>query len=161
MAGLAALPRPPVDRVSWTVPARWIVKLRPLGHVPPHLFDRLVDAVADELDGAPPQDVTLGTTVRRYGNQVLVAPVSGLDELSDAIFTATEPIVPVTHPQPFFGEVMLASGRIPSHLAGTELRMEWVVTSVHLVADRSSPHSVNLADVASITLNGAHQSDLR
>jgi hypothetical protein len=154
VAALTALPRPAVDGVTWTVPPRWIVKLRPLGHVPPQLYDPLVDAVADELDGAPPARVTIGTTLRRYGNQCLVAPVDGLDELSDAIFAATEPIVPVTHPQPFFAEIMLASGRIPPQLAGAELRTEWMASCVQLIADRSSPHAVTLADVATITLNG-------
>ena len=157
VAALAALPRPAVDGVTWTLPPRWIVKLRPLGHVAPALFDRLVDAVTDELDGAPPARVTVGTTMRRYGNQCLVAPVDGLDELSDAVFSATEPIVPVTHPQPFFAEIMLASGRIPPQLAGAEFRTEWMATSVQLIADRSSPHAVNLADVATITLNGGQR----
>lgn len=154
VALLAALPRPVVDGVTWTAPERWIVKLRPLGHVPVELFNPLIDAVADELDGAPPVRVTLGSPVRRYGGQQLCAPVSGLDELSSVIFAATEPLVAVTHPQPFFGELALANGRIPTHLAGAELRTDWVVTGVSLVADRSSPQVVKLADVATITLNG-------
>lgn len=151
---LAALARPVVDTVSWTVPERWIVKLRPLGHVSADLFNPLIDAVTDELDGAPPVRVGLGPTVRRYGGQVLAAPVSGLDELSSVVFAATEPIVPVTHPQPFVGEIFLANGRIPPDLAGAVLRMEWVVTDVSLIADRSSPQAARLADVATITLNG-------
>jgi hypothetical protein len=154
-AMVAALPRPPRDGVSWTVPERWIVKLRPLGHVPVELYNTLIDAVADELDGAPPVRVALGpTTERRYGGQQLSAPVTGLDELSDVIFAATEPIVPVTHPQPFHADLVLAGGRIPADLAGAALRIEWVVTGVSLVADRSSPQAVKLADVATITLNG-------
>jgi len=60
----------------------------------------------------------------------------------------------VTHPQPYYADVVLAGGRIPPELAGTELRTRWVVTDVCLVADRSSPHSVKLADVATIPLNG-------
>jgi hypothetical protein len=34
------------------------------------------------------------------------------------------------------------------------VRAEWVVTGVSLVADRSSPQAVRLAEVASILLNG-------
>lgn len=151
---LAALPRPPVDEMNWTVPERWIIKLRPLGHVPVDLYNPLIDAVADELDGAPPVRVALGAPVRRYSGQVLCAPVTGLDELSSVIFAATEPLVPVTHPQPFHAELVLASGRVPTHLAGTALRAEWVVTGVSLIADRSGPQVVKLADVATITLNG-------
>jgi hypothetical protein len=151
---LAALPRPSIEAVAWTVPARWIVKLRPLGHVPADRYDELVDAVAAELDGAPPVPVTLGPTVRRYHGQQLSAPVTGLDELSSVVFAATEVLVPVTHPQPYYADVVLAGGRIPPELAGTDLDTEWVVTDVCLVADRSSPHSVKLADVATIPLNG-------
>jgi hypothetical protein len=48
----------------------------------------------------------------------LSAPVSGLDELSAAVFEATAGIVPVTHPQPFSGELVLAGGHVPAELAG-------------------------------------------
>ena len=120
VAVLAAVPRPPVEHVTWTVPQRWIIKLRPLGHVPVELYDGLMDAVAAELDGAPSIPVEFGPTVRRYGGQQLSVPVSGLDELSQIIFAATEPLVPVTHPQPFHADVVLANGRIPAELAGAE-----------------------------------------
>jgi hypothetical protein len=154
VAVLAALPRPVVEDVAWTVPERWIIKLRPLGHVPVELYNGLIDAVATELDGAPPVRVGFGPTERRYGGQQLSLPVSGLDELSEIIFAATEPLVPVTHPQPFHADLVLAGGRIPPDLTGTELKAEWVVTGVSLFADRSSPQAVRLAEVASILLNG-------
>lgn len=154
VAVLAALPRPVVEDITWTVPERWIIKLRPLGHVPVELYNDLIDVVATELDGAPPVRVGFGPTERRYGGQQLSLPVSGLDELSEIIFAATEPLVPVTHPQPFHADLVLAGGRIPPDLAGTEVRAEWVVTGVSLFADRSSPHAVRLAEVASILLNG-------
>jgi hypothetical protein len=60
----------------------------------------------------------------------------------------------VTHPQPFYADVVLAGGRIPPELAGTDLGKQWLVTDVRLVADRSSPRAVKLADVATIRLNG-------
>jgi len=154
VAVLAALPRPTVEDVTWTPPERWIIKLRPLGHVPVALYNGLIDAVAGELDGAPPVRVGLGPTERRYGGQQLSVPVSGLDELSEIIFAATEPLVPVTHPQPFHAELVLAGGRIPPQLAGAEVRGSWVVTGVSLLADRSSPQAVRLAEVASILLSG-------
>jgi hypothetical protein len=154
VAVLSALPRPAVADVTWTVPERWIIKLRPLGHVPVELYNGLIDAVATELDGAPPVRVGFGPTERRYGGEQLSVPVSGLDELSEIIFAATEPLVPVTHPQPFHADLVLAGGRIPPHLAGTDVRGEWVVTGVSLVADRSSPQAVRLTEVASILLSG-------
>lgn len=136
----------------WSPPEQWIVKLRPLGHVPPHLKGALVEAVSAELDGAPAARARLGPATRRLAGQWLGAPVAGLDDLAAAVFTATEPLVPVTHPQPFQADVVLARGRVPSHLAGVPLTGEWTVTEVLLVADRSAPGRPRLDDLAAIGL---------
>jgi hypothetical protein len=71
-------------------------------------------------DPAEPEPVTcvLGPATRRLGGQWLGAPVSGLDDLAAAVFDATVGIVPVTHPQPFQADVVLARGRVPAALAG-------------------------------------------
>ena len=60
----------------------------------------------------------------------------------------------MTHPQPFRADLVLARGRVPAGLAGQEVRAEWTVTEVLLVADRSSPHGPRLEDVGSIALEG-------
>ncbi|MEC3982500.1 2'-5' RNA ligase family protein [Amycolatopsis sp. H20-H5] len=153
-AVVAAMTRPPLENVQWTDPRRWIVKLRPLGHVPSALHQLLVDAVEADLDGAVPLRVSFGPIVRRYGGQQLSAPVEGLEELAAAVFDATVPLVPVTHPQPVHTDLVLAGGRVPAQLAGTELRAEWVVDELLLIADRSSPRAVRLEDVATISLRG-------
>ena len=152
LAALAEMPRPRTENVLWSRPEQWIVKLRPLGHVPSRLQEPLVEAVCAELDGASAVRARLGPATRRLAGQWLGAPVAGLDGLAAAVFTATEPLVPVTHPQPFQANVVLARGRVPQHLAGVQLTGEWTVTEVLLVADRSAPGRPRLDDLAAIGL---------
>jgi hypothetical protein len=122
LSAVAALPRPPVERALWALPDQWIVKLRPLGHVPARLHRSLLDAAA-----------------------------AGLDDLATVLFEATEPLVPVTHPQPFQAD-LVARGRVPAHLAGEPISAEWTVTEVLLIADRSVPGVPRLEDLGKITL---------
>ena len=155
LATLADLPRPHLEQVLWSHPEQWIVKLRPLGHVPPDLGEPLIETVRAELEGAPAVRASLGPATRILGGQWLGAPVAGLDDLPAAVFTATESLVPVTHPQPFQADVVLARGRVPPHLAGVQLTGEWTVTEVLLVADRSAPGRPRLDDLAAIGLASA------
>lgn len=149
---LGALPREPVTGVTWSAPEQWVVKLRPLGHVPAHLVDPLVTALADELTDVPPVHCTLGPATRRLGGQWLGAPVSGLDDLSAVVFDATVGLVPVTHPQPFQADIVLARGRVPAALAGEPVATEWTAHDVALIADRSSPRAPRLDDMATFPL---------
>ena len=151
---LGELRREPVAGVTWSVPEQWVVKLRPLGHVPEHLVDPLVTALSDELTGVPPVRCTLGPATRSLGGQWLGAPVSGLDDLAALVFDATVGLVPVTHPQPFRADVVLARGRVPAALAGEPVVAEWTAREVALVADRSSPRRPLLDDVATFGLTG-------
>ena len=151
---LDRLRREPVPRVIWSVPEQWIVKLRPLGHVPDHLVDPLVAALSDELAGVPRVRCTLGPATRRLGGQWLGAPVSGLDDLAAVVFDATVGLVPVTHPQPFQADVVLARGRVPAALAGEPVAAKWTAREVALVADRSSPRRPLLEDIATFRLTG-------
>ncbi|MGZ6869498.1 MAG: hypothetical protein ACXVHI_04180, partial [Frankiaceae bacterium] len=86
--------------------------------------------------------------------QGLAAPVEGLDELGAAAFAATTPLVPVTHPQPFRADVVLARGRLPRELAGQPLSATWTADRVVLVADRSAPGRPRLDDVGVVVLDG-------
>jgi 2'-5' RNA ligase len=151
-AVLADLPREPATGVTWSVPGQWLVKLRPLGHVPEHLVEPLVTALAAELDGVPPVPCVLGPATRRLGGQWLGAPVTGLDDLAAVVFEATAGLVPVTHPQPFQADVVLARGKVPARLAGAPLAAEWVAGSVVLVADRSAPGRPRNDDLAAFPL---------
>jgi 2'-5' RNA ligase len=152
LAMLSALERPAVPGVRWSAPEQWLVKLRPLGRVADRLVPALRDALAAELDGAPAAACRLGPATRRLGGQWLGVPVSGLDDLAAVVFEATEPLVPVTHPQPFRADVVLARGRVPRELAGRPVAGSWTARSVSLVADRSPPGGVRLVELASFRL---------
>jgi 2'-5' RNA ligase len=151
---IATVPRPLTVNVIWSLPEQWLIKLRPLGHVPVHLVSPLIEAVRSELAGAQVVRVCLGPAARRLAGQWLGVPVTGLDDLATAIFIATEPLVPVTHPQPFRADLVLARGRVPQHLAGVTLHAEWTVTEVLLVADRSAPGRPRMDDLGAIRLTG-------
>ena len=154
VATLAELPRPPLPGVIWALPEQWIVKVRPLGHVDERLVPDLAEVLRDALDGAPPARCVLGPATVRLGGQWLAAPVDGLAELGRAVFEATEPLVPVTHPQPFRADLVLARGQVPAHLAGTRVDASWQAEVVSLVADRSAPGRPRLVDLVEVQLTG-------
>jgi 2'-5' RNA ligase len=151
-AVLAAMPRPDIAGVRWSIPEQWMIKLRPLGHVNDRIVPALVDALDADLVGIPPVECRIGPVTRRLGGQWLGAPVDGLDDLAATVFEATEALVPVTHPQPFQADIVLARGRVPTHLAGTPVSAAWSADAVALVADRSSPYAVRFEDLARFRL---------
>ncbi|HEY2959313.1 MAG TPA: hypothetical protein VGM21_14080 [Actinomycetota bacterium] len=154
VAALAALDRPELPGVRWSLPEQWMVKVRPLGHVDQRLVAPLLDVLGAELDGAPAPRCVLGPATRRPGGQWLAAPVAGLDELAAVVFEVTENLVPVTHPQPFQADLVLARGRVPKELAGLPVTASWTARSVALVADRSSPWAARYEDLGVIPLGG-------
>jgi 2'-5' RNA ligase len=154
VALLSALDRPALPGVRWSLPEQWLVKLRPLGQVDERVVPALRDALGAELDGAPAGACRLGPVTRRLGGQWLGAPVHGLDELAAVVFEATQELVPVTHPQPFQADLVLARGRVPRELAGRPVTGSWTARSVSLVADRSGPGTPRFEDLASYPLEG-------
>ena len=154
VALLSALDRPALPGVRWSTPEQWLVKLRPLGHARDRVVAPLCDALAAELDGAPAVACRLGPATRRLGGQWLGAPVHGLDDLAAVVFEATEELVPVTHPQPYQADLVLARGRVPRELAGRPVTGSWTARTVSLVADRSSPRGARLEDLANFQLEG-------
>ncbi len=155
---LAAMDRP-IAGVHWSKPEQWMVKLRPLGHVDEPMAVRLQAVLEAELDGAPAVECVLGPATRRLAGQWLGAPVSGLDDLAATIFAVTEGLVPVTHPQKYQADVVLARGQVPKEFAGKPVSAKWLAESVCLVADRSSPgkprYYENLAVIPLTPLNGS------
>jgi hypothetical protein len=129
-----------------------MVKVRPLGYVDDRLVPPLRDVLEAELDGAPTTECTLGPAARRLGGDWLGVPVAGLDQLAAVVFEVTEQLVPVTHPQPFQADVVLARGRVPKELAGLPVSASWTARSLALVADRSSPRQARFEDLAVIGL---------
>lgn len=151
-AVLVAFERPSLAEVVWSTPEQWIVKVRPLGHVDGALVGPLRDVLDAELDGAPETRCVLGPRTVRRGGQWVAAPVAGLDDLAAAVFDATSELVPITHPQPFHADVVLARGRAPRELAGLPIGAVWTAGEVLLVADRSAPGRPRLVDVGRIGL---------
>jgi 2'-5' RNA ligase len=154
LAALSALDRPEAPGLRWSVPEQWMVKVRPLGHVDQRLVPQLVEVLEAELDGAPAVACVLGPATQRLDGSWLSVPVAGLDDLAAVVFGATELLVPVTHPQPFRAEVVLARGSVPKELAGRPVSASWTARSVSLVADRSSPRAARYEDLASFPLGG-------
>jgi hypothetical protein len=68
------------------------------------------------------------------------------------VFAATEHLVPVTHPQPFLGFLVLATGRVPSEVAGEPIDGTWRPDVAALVADRSAPGRARLVDIVTFPL---------
>lgn len=151
---LSVFDRPAVPGVRWSTRDQWMVKLRPLGTVDARVVPELVTALEAELDGAPAVRCVLGPATRRLGGQWLGAGVDGLDELAAVVFAATEGLVPVTHPQSFQADVVLARGRVPADLAGQPVSSSWTARSICLVADRSSPRGKRYENLAVIALRG-------
>ena len=148
---LEALDRPVVAGVRWSTPEQWVVKVRPLGHVDEHVVLALVDALRDELRAAPATMCRLGPATRRIA-QWLGAPVAGREDLAAVVFDATEVLVPVTHPQPFEADIVLARGHVPKELAGVPVAASWTARSLSLVADRSAPGVPRLEELARFPL---------
>jgi 2'-5' RNA ligase len=138
--------------VNWSKPEQWMVTLRPLGHVDLRLVEPLRAALADELAAAEPADCVLGPETRRLGGQWLGVPVSGLDDLAASVFDATVAIVPVTHPQPFQADIVVARGHVPAEVAGEAITGKWRAESVALVADRSGPGRPRFENLAEFQL---------
>lgn len=151
---LERLPRDPLPNVNWSVPAQWMVKVRPLGRVSEALVEPLAGSLAGALTDVEPMTCVLGPMTRRLGGQWLGVAVRGLDELGELVFGATAPLVPVTHPQPFRAELILARGRVPARLVGTPVAGQWLTDRVSLVADRSAPGRLRFEDLAEFPLTG-------
>jgi len=122
------------------------------GHVDTAPVTALADAVADAVDGAGPLACTLGPCTERLDGQWVGVPAHGLDDIAADVFGATSAIVPVTHPQPFRPDLVLARGRAPADLAGTAVTIRGAVGQAVLVADRSSPHGPRLVDLVGVPL---------
>ena len=152
---LERLPRDPLPNVNWSTPEQWMVKVRPLGRVPEAVIEPLATALDRALAELEPVTCVLGPVTQRLGGQWLGTAVSGLDELAELVFGATAALVPVTHPQPFRADLILARGRVPARLAGTPVSGRWLADRVSLVADRSAPGRIRFEDLAEFPLTGS------
>ena len=143
-AALADYRRPKVADLRWSTPGQWLVKIRALGHVPDGVVPQLLEALRFELDGAPKVKVHFGPVTRKGWLHV---PVVGLDDLGAVVFDVTEPLVPVTHPQPFLAELTLARGpKVPPD-AVQPLSASWTVDRVSLAKGTKTKDGPGYEDV--------------
>jgi len=142
-------PRPELSGLRWSTPSQWLVVIRPLGHVPDALVEPLITALHDGLDGVPTVTASVGTP--RHGEWVQ-APVSGLEELLEVVFEATEPLVPVTHPHnPWSAHLVLARGRTKGFELAP-LAASWTVRSVVVAKAARTDEGPGYDDVAALPL---------
>lgn len=144
---IADYPRPKVTDVRWSTPSQWLVKLRPLGHVAGALVPQLIETLRFELDGAPKVKVSMGPAATRFGGAWLHAPVQGLDDLGAVIFEVTEALIPVTHPQPFSADLVLARAtKCPPELV-QPISASWTVGEICLAKGTRSKDGPGYEDV--------------
>src|SRR5439155_22278691 len=92
---LSDYPRPERNDLRWSTPTQWLVKIRPLGHVADRVVPEVTETLREELDGAPKPRASLETPLH---GAWLRSPVTGIEDLVEVVFEATEPLVPRTHP---------------------------------------------------------------
>lgn len=122
---LSALPRIDQPGVRWTTAEQWHVTLRYFGKVEESAAVAALESVC-----ATPAVATVGPSVQRLGDDVVIAPIEGLDPLADAVRTATADVGEPVDPRPFRGHFTLARQRgggdcsLDGHLVGAEFRVD-------------------------------------
>ena len=93
------------------------------------------------------------------GDRFLQIPVTGLDEVAEAVRRATVPLLPDADLAPFVGHLTIARvrGRRPASstrtdLAGIALATEFVVRHLLLVASELSPEGPHYSTLARLPL---------
>ena len=144
VAAIAALARPATPGLRWTTRDQWHVTLRFLGEAD-------LAPVVTALEEAPLParfGATAGPSTDRFGQRVLILPVSGLDGVAAATVAATAGLG--SHPpedRPFAGHLTLARAqtrgrRGPNRgpdlrsFAGVPLGGTWEVGEITVVESR-------------------------
>lgn len=140
---LAALARPEHPGLRWTPPAQWHVTLRFFGDMDVDQGMAAGQGIARATAGGRPVVADLGPAVSRLGRNVLQVPVTGLEEVADAIVAETADLGNPPGPRPFSGHITLARNRGKATMAaltGAPVVGRWNVEEVSLVASVSSGH---------------------
>ena len=166
VAEVAELPRPEFRAVRWTTPAQWHVTVRFLGELDPGALDgrrglvAALDTVAEDLarHDAVPVRAELGPTSAWFpGRRALQVPVSGLEEVADAVAGATAAwgLPPEGE---FRGHLTLArtrgQARGPAAFAGAPIAAEWVVDELVLYSSALGPGGSRYEAVHRVALGG-------
>jgi 2'-5' RNA ligase len=141
-AALGRLQRPDVAGLRWTTERQWHVTLRFLGSVGEEDADALVDVWHRfDIDSTGFVEGAVGPATTRFGRQVLVVPVAGLDALARQVVAATAAISQPPDPRPFNGHVTLARAKVTdlSPFTDAPISARWPVTEITLVVSHTSP----------------------
>ena len=145
---LAALARPDEPGVRWVPRENLHVTLRFLGQArPADVADRLAAVVF------PPATATLGPAVSRMGHDLVVVPVTGLEQLAAVVHDATQGIGRPDSRR-FHGHVTLARlrHRAACGVTGTRVNARFAVTDVALVRSRTLPTGAVYETVSTFAL---------
>lgn len=150
---IAALPRPEVEGLRWTIRDQWHVTLRFFGSV------ELADASAALRSvSASATTAVLGPETGRFGKGILHVPVDGLADVARAVVRATKKVGKPPEPRPFKGHLTLARARDRRRgvdlrpLVGTPIAAEWPVTEVCLVESHLSSKGAKYEVVETVSL---------
>jgi 2'-5' RNA ligase len=151
MDEIEALPRPERQGVRWTRRHQWHVTLAFLGDID----EGAVAAALGEVD-APVTRVDLGPEVELIRDHVIVVPVSGLDDLADAVQAVVRPLAPDMSTRRFRGHLTLARCRSgpPDGIVGRPVSTGFDVTEFALVSSELDPGGARHHEVASYPLAG-------
>jgi 2'-5' RNA ligase len=157
---LAELPRPDLASLRWTTEDQWHITLRFLGEVeePAAVAEALREVpTALQAAGHDEIEVQLGAATAWFrGRRILHVPVTGLDQLAQAVTVATVPWG-VSDEPPFAGHLTLARVRQrqtgPANLAGTLISAEWTVDEIALMSSTLGPGGSRYAVLATVALD--------
>lgn len=139
-AALERLDRPEHPAVRWTTPDQWHITLRFLGEVAEDDVPGHVEALQELGATSAPRAVVLGPATRRVRRNVLVAPVSGLDDLTE------------------HAHLTLARARgktaLPHDLGGLPVEVSWLANEVTLVRSHLEPTGARYETFATAHLAG-------
>jgi RNA 2',3'-cyclic 3'-phosphodiesterase len=142
---LRALRRKDQRGVRFVDPDTWHVTLRFVGDADPDLVGAFLDGLA-----LPSATARIGPGVDLLGERALVVPVHGLDELADAVRSATSGLGEPA-PKRFVGHLTLARLKPGAHLPaalGAFISAEFEVEDIALVASRLHPDGARYTTLA-------------
>jgi 2'-5' RNA ligase len=146
---IAALSRPKLSGLRWTVPKQWHVTMRFFGEAD---LDEAVAAC--RRVNAAASDLTLGPRIERLGRAVVVAPVAGLDALADAVTAATDTVGRPPEGRAFRGHLTLARTQALTRcpLVGEPISASWTATTIALVQSELHPKGSRYTTVETFPL---------
>jgi RNA 2',3'-cyclic 3'-phosphodiesterase len=143
---------------------RWVqrrdchVTLAFLGSVPDDEHDQLTEVLQGIATSGLRCTAVLGPETSLLGPRVLQVPVTGLDDLADAVGRCTAPFNrSKDHARLFVGHLTLARARkgrpIPATATGLAVSSAWPVSEIRLVSSTGGPQGPRYTPTAFVALD--------